>query len=357
MKQNIGIVFGGKSNEYEVSIHSAANVIKAIDDEKYQVFAIGITRIGEWFLSDANSDEIASDKWQKPSSRRCFISPNPRDAGIMVLDQASQLESIHIDCFIPVLHGKHGEDGDIQGLFNLCEVPYVGASVLGSAICMDKSIAKLLVEGINVRQARYVMIEKYEWTTRGGEKISTLSKTLGDFPYFIKPASSGSSVGVTKAHNEKELRDGIKTAFEVDNKVLVEEAINGREIEVAVLGNLEPKASRVGEIKSAAEFYDYDSKYINETLQTSIVEDLPETEISKIRATAIEIYRRLCCQGLARVDMFYDEFAEADSRIVFNEVNTLPGFTDISMYPMLWENEGLETKQLITKLIEFAQEQ
>ena len=342
MKKKIGVIFGGKSDEYEVTLSSVANVLKALDDSKYDITKIGITREGKWFITDASIEEIKSDAWTKsPSNKQYTLSADPGKK--------------EFDCLIPVLHGDHGEDGEIQGLFQMAEIPYVGSGVKASANCMDKTAAKQLAKLTDVRMAEHYIVRIANFVKdEDGEVAKAIDTLQGKFPMFVKPSSAGSSVGVSKVKNKEELKPAIAEALKYDHKVLVEECIIGREMEVAVLGNLEPIASSVGEIKSAAEFYDYESKYINPQIQTSIVEDLPKSATDEIRDYAVKLFKTMDCRGLARVDFFYADEAKNGKRVVFNEINTFPGFTNISMYPMLWKHDGIDTPELMDKLIALA---
>ena len=342
MKKKIAVVFGGKSDEYEISLMSAGNVLRALDAEKYEVVKIGITREGKWFITEASIEEIEDGSWASNFLKKEYVLPaNPT--------------SKEFDCIIPVLHGDHGEDGEIQGLFQMAEIPYVGSGVKASANCMDKTAAKQMAKLTGVRMAEHYIVRILNFSNNPDAEVKKAVETLrGEFPFFVKPSAAGSSVGVSKVNSEAELKAGIEEALKYDHKVLVEECIIGREMEVAVLGNLDPEASSVGEIKSAAEFYDYESKYINPEIQTSIVDDLPEEIMNEIRDYAKKLYKTLDCRGLARVDFFYADNEKDGKRIVFNEINTFPGFTNISMYPMLWRHDGLDTPALMDKLIDLA---
>lgn len=359
MKKVIGVIFGGKSDEYEVSLCSAANILRALDPEKYDVVKIGITKTGSWFITGASIEEIESGEWiNSKSILRCGLSADPSYKGIIVFDEGNKNALVNLDCIIPVLHGDHGEDGEIQGIFQMAEIPYVGSGVKASANCMDKVAAKQIASLTGVRMAEHYVIRIANYKLDSGQEIqNTLEALGGSMPLFVKPASAGSSVGVTKVITSRGLDEAIREALKYDHKVLVEKAINGREFEVAVLGNLQPIASSVGEIKAAAEFYDYDAKYKNPEIQTSIVEDLPEEELNEIKEYAVSIYKALDCRGLARVDFFYTDEEENGTRVVFNEINTFPGFTNISMYPMLWRHDGVGTTQLLDNLITLAFEQ
>lgn len=355
MKKIIGVVFGGKSDEYEVSQNSCANVLRALDEEKYEIHKIGITKAGKWYRTEAAPEQIASGEWEKLEGNcQCTVPHDPTVGGILLFDEGDTARVQKIDCMIPVLHGDHGEDGEIQGLFSMAEIPFVGPGVKASANCMDKSATKEFGKLVGVTMADHYLVRRRDFVTDRDGIVAEVAKHHGNkYPLFVKPCSAGSSVGVTKVKTEAELADAIENALKYDYKVLVEEAIVGREFEVAVLGNENPKASSVGEILTAGEFYSYDSKYINPESKTRVVDDLPQGELDRIREFAVELYKELDCRGLSRVDFFYTE----DGVIVFNEINTLPGFTNISMYPMLWRHDGLPTNELIDKLIELALEE
>lgn len=356
MKMSIGVVFGGKSDEYEISELSAANVLRALDETKYEITKIGMTKEGSWYVTEATAEQIESGEWTSlDSNEHCILSADPSIGGLLIFGPKGLSAIKKIECIIPVLHGDHGEDGEIQGLFQMAEIPYVGSGVKASANCMDKTAAKQIAKLTGVRMARHYIVHIANWAKDKEVEIKNVIAELGnDFPLFVKPSSAGSSVGVTKVHEESELEAAIIEALKYDHKVLVEEGIIGREMEIAVLGNLEPRASSIGEIKAAADFYDYDAKYNNPTIQTSIVSDLDDEEVKKFQDYAVRLYRALDCRGLARVDFFYADEAVDGERIVFNEINTFPGFTNISMYPMLWRNDGIETPDLLDKLIELA---
>lgn len=350
-KLNIGVVFGGNSDEYDVSLHSAANIIRALDEDKYEIIKIGITKRGQWFTTKAMSKEIEEDKWTYGRNTKCIVPHDPTIGGIYLLNDNERIQIRKIDCFIPVLHGDHGEDGEIQGLFSLAQIPYVGSGVKASANCMDKSATKEFAQLVGVKMAEHYLVRRKDFERDAAHVEERIYDQFGDrIPLFVKPCSAGSSVGVSKVKNYSELKRAIALALEHDDKVLVEECINGREFEVAVMGNSLPYASLVGEILSAGEFYDYESKYTNPESRTRVVDDISEEKIHEIREYAIALYRELDCRGLARVDFFYTE--EGD--IYFNEINTLPGFTDISMYPSLWNSEGISTSELLDRLIAYA---
>lgn len=352
----IAVIFGGKSDEHEVSRKSAVNVLKGIAAKGlHEVMQVGITKQGRWYLTEANYEEIESGAWEQlPTNKQVTIPSDPVAKGILVFDENDHAILHKLDLCYPVLHGDYGEDGKIQGVFEMAGIPYVGCGVMSSANCMDKSSTKTMVACTGVTMAKTYVINKHAYDIdREGEIAKAAAVNDGAFPLFVKPSAAGSSVGATKAHNFEELVPAIELAFKYDYKVLVEEMIVGREIECAVLGNEDPMASCVGEILAAAEFYDYDAKYNNPNSQTRIIDDLPEEVLNEVRRFAVEIYKALDCRGMSRVDFFYSE----DGRIVFNEINNLPGFTNISMYPQLWEAMGVPQPELIEKLMQYALEE
>lgn len=352
-KISLLVIFGGVSSEHEVSCASAASVLKHISGEKYDISTIGITKEGSWFLTDSPSCSIEDGSWEhNEKNKRAFISPDRSIGGILVQQADGRFEIIKIDVVFPVLHGRNGEDGTMQGLLQIAGIPFVGSDTVASAASMDKAITKAMVEqsGAAIQAACVVLHRSAYEKDRESEEKSVLDYFENRLPLFVKPANAGSSVGISKVKSIEALPEAIEKAFKEDDKVLVEEAIAGREIEVAVLGNDEPQASCIGEIFAANEFYDYDAKYQNEASRTGIVTDLaPEKEL-EIRDTAVRIYRTMGCSGLARVDFFLED----SGRVVFNEINTLPGFTNISMYPKLWETSGIPYDKLIDRLIELA---
>ncbi|PJI09129.1 MULTISPECIES: D-alanine--D-alanine ligase family protein [Clostridium] len=337
MKKKVAVLFGGQSTEHEVSRVSAASVLKNIDTSKYEVFPIGITKKGEWFEYTGSTDKIENGEWEKDEF---YKSPKGQEV----------LFNREVDVVFPVMHGLYGEDGTIQGLCKLVGIPCVGPSVLSSSVCMDKVYTKYILEHFNIKQADYVIVNSYEYKKCKEDIINEIESKLG-YAVFIKPSNSGSSVGITKAHNRKELENGLDEAMKYDRKILVEEAINAREIEVAVLGNDEPKAAVPGEILPAKEFYDYEAKYQDEESKLLIPAKLSDKDTQKIKNIGIKVYKALDCAGMARVDFLVDKDT---TEMYLNEVNTIPGFTSISMYPKLWEKSGKEYSKLIDDLIEFA---
>lgn len=348
MKKKIAVLFGGQSSEHEVSCMSAANIIDGLNKEKYEIHRIGITKEGHWlYVEDA--DRLQDGSWIH-SGTAAILSPDHARPGIWKI-KGDAVEVIPVDVVFPVLHGKYGEDGTIQGLLELAGIPYVGCGVLSSAASMDKISTKIFADRIGVRQAAYVAdIAKglNEWE----QTIEQVEAKLG-YPVFVKPSNAGSSQGVSKAHNREELREAIVLAKQHDPRILIEENITGREVECAVLGGPNPQASPVGEILAAAEFYDYDAKYNSEESRTVIDPDLPDAVKEQIRSNAVAVFREVGGFGLARVDFFVERDTD---EVIFNEINTLPGFTNISMYPMLWEAAGIPKEELLDRLIDLAYE-
>ena len=344
-KKNVLVLFGGRSSEHEVSCVSATTVISNMDKDLYEVYAVGITKEGSWVLVD--SIEAMKDGSWTESKKQAVLSPDATRKALYVFEN-DEMKKITIDVAFPVLHGLNGEDGTVQGLFELAGIPYVGCGVLASAVSMDKLYTKVIVDTLGISQARYVAVYKEEiGETSVYEKIE---ERLG-YPVFVKPSNAGSSRGVSKASNREELIAGLLEAANHDRKILVEETIYGRELECAVLGDGEVLASGIGEVLAAAEFYDYEAKYHNAESQTVISPELPAGKEEEIREAAIRIFKAVDGQGLSRVDFFLEKDT---NRVIFNEINTLPGFTSISMYPMLWGAKGIDKPALITRLLELA---
>ncbi len=346
--RQILLLFGGQSSEHEVSCVSVVTVAKQIDTSEFQMHLVGITKEGQWLYIDQIED-IESGAW-KQSGKGAVLSPDATKKELLVFD-GQNTEHIQIDVAFPVLHGLYGEDGTVQGLFELAKIPYVGCGVLASAVSMDKVYTKIIVDRLGIAQAQYVDIRSRELADMDAVVARVESKLA--YPVFVKPSNAGSSQGVSKAENRQELSDSLKLAAMHDSKILVEETIVGRELECAVLGNDSVEASGVGEILAAEEaaFYDYEAKYHNADSKTVIGPDLPEGKTEEIRRAAKEIFMAVDGKGLARVDFFLEH---GTNRVIFNELNTLPGFTSISMYPMLWEAEGIDKKTLVARLISMA---
>ena len=350
-KIRVGVIFGGRSAEHEVSIVSATSVINALDRNKYDVLPIGITPEGRW-LSSAKALELLRERTNIENLPEHIMVPDPRKQGLIELkDSSAQEVPQQIDVAFPLLHGTYGEDGTIQGLFELADIPYVGSGVLGSAVGMDKVVQKQLlrVAKIPVAPEVWFMISEYREHSR---KILALIEKKFSYPHFVKPANLGSSVGISKAHNRRELMQAIELAAEYDLKILVEKGIeHAREIECSVLGNDQPIASIPGEIIPSNEFYDYDAKYVDGKSTPVIPARLPKSVLKKIQFYATESFRILNCSGMGRVDFLVRKKTNA---IFLNELNTIPGFTSISMYPKLWLASGISYPDLLDKLIQLA---
>ncbi len=349
-KTTVLVLFGGSSSEHEVSRRSACFVLKNLSPEKYQVYTVGITKDGRWILTGASLEEIADGRWENHASNRpAFLSPDRGHRGLVLAGEAGSMEILKLDCVFPVLHGKNGEDGSVQGLLQLSGIPYVGCGIYASAVCMDKAASHTLLEAAGIPQAKNFWFCSCEYDSRRGEILKNIRENLG-WPVFVKPANAGSSVGVSKAGDEKELDRAVALAAAEDGRIVVEEQIIGQEVECAVLGNELPKAAAVGEIAASADFYDYDDKYINGTSQLFIPAHIDPSVAEEIRRVACEAYRVLGCEGLARVDFF----VRNGSQILLNELNTLPGFTAISMYPKLWEACDVPAEELVEQLLFYA---
>ena len=345
-KEKLGVFFGGQSSEHIVSCMSAVNVIRSINQERYDLILVGITQEGRWVKVDS-VESIEKDTWRE-SSVRAVLLPDATLKSILFLGEDGSVETCPIDIAFPVLHGLYGEDGTIQGLFELAKIPYVGCGVLTSAVSMDKLYTKIVVDTLGIRQAAYVGFHSSEFSDMDA-CIAKVEAALS-YPVFVKPSCAGSSKGVNKAADREQLAEALTEAARHDSKVLVEETITGREIECAVLEeNGEILASGVGEIRAAAEFYDFEAKYYNADSKTDTNPDVAPQYLEEIQKNAKDIFVALDGNGLSRVDFFLDE-----KGVVFNEINTLPGFTAISMYPMLWEVKGLDKKALIQKVIDSA---
>ena len=351
-KRNVCVLFGGMSPEHEVSLRSAESVLNNMDKEQYNIFPVGITKEGDWILyTGSDYSLLPTGQWQEyPGNRRAAISP-VRGQGLLSFEGDCVVRE-RIDVVFPVLHGANGEDGAMQGLLQMAGIPYVGPHVSASAVSMDKTLTKLVADNAGVPQARWQLVRNSDLDSRMDAILDQLEGKF-DYPMFVKPAGTGSSVGVSKATNREDLRSALMDAGTYDEKILVEEFIHGREVEVAVMGNASPVASVCGEIDSGAEFYDYESKYITDTSTAYIPARIPAEAAEQVRETAVKIYSAIGCQGLSRVDFFV---TYEDNRVVFNEINTLPGFTSISMYPKLFMASGIPYSQLLDELLHLAME-
>ncbi len=347
-KIRVGILFGGRSSEHEVSLQSAKNIIEALDKEKYEPVLIGIDKQGKWHLNDQANYVLneTNPELIKLNASNVTVALLPGWSNGSVVDTQTGSSITSVDVVFPVLHGTYGEDGSVQGLLKLADVAFVGADILGSAIGMDKDVAKRLLRDAGVPVARFVTYRHPEEAD-----FATVQSELG-LPVFVKPANAGSSVGVSKVRNAEEFQVAIREAFSFDTKVLVEEAIVGREIECSILGNDEPVASVPGEIILNSEFYSYEAKYIDANAATTAIpaKDLTNDQIEEIRTVATHAFKVLECAGLARVDFFLSK----QGKLYLNEINTIPGFTKISMYPKLWEATGISYAELIDRLITLA---
>ena len=351
-KIRVGILFGGKSAEHEVSLQSAKNVIEAIDRNKYEVVLIGIDKQGRWCLNDAsnfllNANNPKLIKLNKAEENVALVTGESGKQQLVSLSENRPLGQV--DVVFPILHGPFGEDGTIQGLLKLASVPFVGASVLGSAIGMDKDVMKRLLRDAGIPIGKFVVLHESDLKTIDFEEVTNY---LGS-PIFVKPANLGSSVGIHKVHDPEQFQSAVDDAFQYDRKIIIEEAIVGREIECSVLGNENPMASLPGEILPQHEFYSYEAKYIDEHgAGLEIPAKLSAEVVKKIQELAIKAFKVLACEGMARVDVFLRN----DTEVLVNELNSIPGFTKISMYPKLWEASGISYTELIDRLIQLALE-
>jgi len=368
-KLRVGILFGGRSGEHEVSLLSAASILKAIDRKKFEVVPIGITKSGRWLTAGGAQALLAGNAAELDGlalAAEADAAKAPTDAVTAIVPDAATLSgggSGRLDVVFPVLHGTFGEDGTIQGLFELADIAYVGSGVLGSSAGMDKDIMKRLFAQAGLPIVKHLTALRTAWEAAPRKTVTAIEAAL-KYPLFVKPANLGSSVGISKVHDRKELPSALKLAAQFDRKIVIEEGVAGsgklrttkkaRELEVAVLGNDDPRASVVGEIVPGKEFYDYEAKYLSDGSIPIIPAQITAAESKKIRAMAVEAFRACDLAGLARVDFLMEP--DGKRRIYLNEVNTLPGFTSISMYPKLWQASGLSYSDLITRLIELALE-
>lgn len=355
--ETVVVLFGGVSSEYDVSLKSATNLINwfSSEKEKYSVIPVGITRSGEWYLYSGDVANIENDSWIKdgPNLKEAFISPSRNKGHLFIVDEVNKtFDTKKVDVVFPIAHGKKGEDGAIQGLCELADIPYVGCGVCASALCMDKVQTNFFLTGHNIEKPEYICIYSYDYLSDPGISIEGIHSWAKDkYPVFVKPAKGGSSVGVSKVKSKEELKKAMELAFNHDYKVLIERAINAREIECAVVGaGKDVFVSVLGEIVPVNDFYDYESKYISDSL---LIEDvrLPYALTEKIKETAKSVYNILECNGFARVDFLLEKNTD---RLFVNEVNTVPGFTSKSLFPRLLKESGYETGELLEKFITFA---
>jgi len=343
----VGILFGGRSGEHEVSLASAASVIRALDPEKYEAVPIGISKDGRW-LAGTGAQKLLPDVLR--SGQRVVLPADPTTGALMPIGESQGFSSMRVDVVFPVLHGTFGEDGTVQGLLDLAGLPYVGAGVLGSAVGMDKDVAKRLCMHAGIPVVDYLCVLRSEFENQRQVVLKRIQKKFR-FPLFIKPAALGSSVGMSKVHKAAELPDALETAADFAQKILVEKAVKAREIELSVLGNEYPQASIPGEIIPHREYYDYTAKYLEDGTRLVIPAKLTKKQITLFQDLAVRAFRALECAGMARVDFFLEK---RTGKIFLNEINTIPGFTSISMYPKLWEASGIPYRELIDRLIQFA---
>lgn len=353
-KLRIAILFGGRSGEHEISLLSARSVINALDPEKYTVTQIGITHEGSWFTGDGVLE--AMTQRQTKGLTPVTLLPAPQQAGIYEIteiEDGKKLEHLaEFDVVFPVLHGTFGEDGTVQGLLEVAGVAYVGAGVLGSSLGMDKGVFRDVMRANNIPVVDTLVVLRGE-VEADVESVLRRAEVLAPYPLFTKPANLGSSVGISKCRNRSDLMEGLMEAARFDRRLLIERGVNAREIEVSVLGNDEPIASIPGEVRPAADFYSYEAKYHDERSELFIPAPIPEETAEQIRGLAIRAYQAIDCAGMARVDFLLDKDSGA---VYLSEVNTIPGFTKISMYPKLWEANGLHYPALVDRLIELALE-
>lgn len=350
-KLNVCVLFGGVSPEHDVSLRSAEAVLNNLDKEKYEIFPVGITKKGQWILyGGADYSLLPGNHWEEHAAN-ASAAIAPAFGNHLLVISGESMVSHRIDVVFPVLHGENGEDGAMQGLLQLAGIPYVGPHVSASAVAMDKTLTKLVADKAGVAQAAWHLVRRGDLETRLEQTLDTLESCFA-YPMFVKPSGTGSSVGVSKAADRTALAQALTDAAAFDEKVLVEEFIRGAEVEVAVMGNANPMASVCGEIDSGADFYDYEAKYITDTSTSYIPARIDDDVAEQVREAAVKIYSAIGCCGLSRVDFFVTD----DNRVVFNEINTLPGFTSISMYPKLFEASGIPYGQLLDELLRLAME-
>ena len=356
----VGVLFGGSSSEHEVSLMSARSVLGALDPDRYEVVQIGITKEGRWLIaSDAierlieRAESAGALEGEVERTETVALIADPRSGGrLQRMETGPSKDFAPLDVLFPLIHGRTGEDGALQGLFELSEVAYVGAGITGSAVGMDKEIAKAVWTAAGLPVGPYRMVRWTDWRRDPASVRCAVAAGVG-FPCFVKPASSGSSIGVHKVHSVDELEAAIEDAARYDTKILAEEAIEGRELECGLLGNEDPEASVVGEIVPGHEFYDYEDKYLDDAVQLMIPADVPAETSDRVRELALAAFRAIDARGMARVDFFLEA---GTGRIYLNEINTIPGFTRVSMYPMLWEASGVSFPELCDRLIALALE-
>ncbi|HKY19690.1 MAG TPA: D-alanine--D-alanine ligase family protein [Vicinamibacterales bacterium] len=365
-KLRVGVIYGGRSGEHDVSIASAAAVIQNLDKQRYEPIPIRIEKDGRWIIADrlpvsSSAAEVIEQSRSHPGQRlgrggrEAHLLAHPGEEQIMTIERGDTptITGLGLDVVFPVLHGPYGEDGTVQGLLELANIPYVGAGVLASAVGMDKAVAKLLFAARGLPQVKYAVVFRKHWISEPVKIARSITAELG-YPVFVKPANLGSSVGISKVKSEGELAAAVNLAAEYDRKIVIEAAVpNAREIEIAVLGNDEPAVSEPGEIVPSREFYDFEAKYLDDTSRTIIPAQLPVDVVAEIKRLAVDVFQSLDCAGMARVDFFMDG---ATGELYVNEINTIPGFTTISMYSKMWAASGLTYPELLNRLIALARE-
>ncbi len=345
----VAVIFGGVSNEHDISLISATNIIKALPEEKFEVIPIGITKKGRWLYFPGDLSLLADSLWENhPDCIPCILSPDPINKGFFKMMPDSTVVNLKIDVIFPVLHGKNGEDGTIQGLFTLSGIPYVGCDVISSANCMDKDVTHIILKNAGIKTAPWYTVYAHQ-LSQLDDIVLNIEKKLS-YPMFVKPANCGSSIGISKVQNAEDLKNGIKYAFAHDKKVIVETGIVGREVECAVMGNINPVSSPIGEIEPVDGFYDFEGKYKSTSCGLYIPARISDHDSEKIQGIAKKAYCAMGCKGLSRVDFFLCDNGD----IYLNEINTLPGFTSISMFPKLMEKLGITQAELLEQLIKFA---
>ena len=354
--KNVAVIFGGISTEHEVSLRSATSVIQNTDPEKYNVIMIGIAKNGRWFHYTGPVEDLVGGSWEKNGhTAPAVLTPDPSVGGLLVQQPDGGWKPLPVDVVFPVLHGRGGEDGTLQGLLDLAEIPYVGCGVAASVNCMDKAYAKMIFTQCGIPNAAWLFAAPGDEEGAAFEALQAEVASKLGYPAFVKPCNQGSSVGVGKAGDAQELQAALREAFKYDTRVIIEEGINGHEVECAVMGNENPIASDVlGEIAPTHGFYDYEGKYLDDSTTLYIPARISPEDTKQVREEAIKAYKAMSCTGLSRVDFFVKYDAPEGQRVVLNEINTLPGFTSISMFPKLFMASGLSYGQIIDKLIDFA---
>lgn len=353
LKQTILVVFGGKSSEHDISLISARGVIGNLPAGKYEVRMMGIARDGRSYAYDGPLELLEGDRWLTQGHvTPAVLSPDPGHHGMILLPEDGRAEIVRLDVVFPVLHGRNGEDGTIQGLLDLSGIPYVGCGTAASAVCMDKEIERSVADSAGIPQARWKSLTRHAYDRDPDLILREAPDELG-FPIFVKPARAGSSIGISKAEDTAGLREAVLTAFAQDDKIILEETVEGLEVECAVLGNEEPVASVVGRIALSGELYDFEDKYVSNTSELKIPADIEDVLSTQVRELAVKAFKAFGCTGLSRVDFF---IRKGDNAVLLNEPNTMPGFTPISMYPKLFEACGIPYSELLSRLIELAME-